>query len=202
MRSVWCTKIWTREWWVRMCIFAIRNRWIGHRCFDFNRQSWPASRSTIITHIRYLNLCHCFVSIAFGIASISCSSCNFSIHFWKGTPMGATIECWPKKCQQPRPVFSTFVLTSENAVKVYGAAVTFYEKYPQSKLTNEERIELCFTCPEDEESKSLHASKSICILSRYSFFDTFEKFLLFLYKTQSASVSVPLTIPIEKYISQ
>lgn len=34
-------------------------------------------------------------------------------------PMGATIECWPKKAQQPKPVFSTFVLTSYSAEKVY-----------------------------------------------------------------------------------
>ena len=33
-------------------------------------------------------------------------------------PMGATIECWPKKAQQPKPVFSTFVLTSYSAEKV------------------------------------------------------------------------------------
>src|SRR5690348_5417148 len=82
------------------------------------------------------------------------------------TPMGATIESWPKRCQQPRPVFSTFVLTSNTAVKLYGAAVTFYEKYPDSKLTNEELFKLGISGPEDQESKSLHAAKSICILSR------------------------------------
>lgn len=30
-------------------------------------------------------------------------------------PMGASLECWPKKAMQPRPVFSTFVLTVSDA---------------------------------------------------------------------------------------
>ena len=119
------------------------------------------------------------------------------------TPMGATIESWPKKCQQPRPVFSTFVLTSDTAIKVYGAAVTFYETYPPSKLSNEEK-EMLSLDPEksdEQNERSLHAIKSICILSRWPFFDTFEKFLLFLYKSMATSVSNPLPIPLEMFIS-
>lgn len=117
-------------------------------------------------------------------------------------PMGATIESWPKKCQQPRPVFSTFVLTSDTAVKVYGAAVTFYESYPSSKLTREEKELLEYeTEKEEDEDKSLNAVKSICILSRWPFFDTFEKFLLFLYKSMANSMQKPLSLPIEMFIS-
>lgn len=41
-------------------------------------------------------------------------------------PMGATIECWPKKAQQPKPVFSTFVLTSYSAEKVCNILYTVY----------------------------------------------------------------------------
>ncbi|KAI1301403.1 C-myc promoter-binding protein [Halotydeus destructor] len=115
-------------------------------------------------------------------------------------PMGATIEKWPRNCQQPRPVFSTFVLTTDSAVKLYGAAVTFYETYPEENLTEEEAF-LLETKSSNLTAYSLHAVKSICILSRWSFFDTFERFLIFLYKTQSCSVNNPTTLPIERYIS-
>ena len=57
-------------------------------------------------------------------------------------PMGATVELWPEKCQQPRPIFSTFVLTSDTAVKVYGAAVTFYEKFDRTNLNEQELASL------------------------------------------------------------
>lgn len=45
-------------------------------------------------------------------------------------PMGANLESWPNDATCPPPVFSTFVLTVSDAThKVYGSAVTFYEKY-------------------------------------------------------------------------
>jgi len=115
-------------------------------------------------------------------------------------PMGATIECWPKRAQQPRPVFSTFVLTSDTAVKVYGASILFYVQYPSSKLTEAEKLKLKFQ-DSDEDTKALHAVNSICLLSRYAFFDTFEKFLLFIYRSQNSSLLTPLNLPIEHYIS-
>ncbi|RWS17201.1 DENN domain-containing protein 4C-like protein, partial [Dinothrombium tinctorium] len=116
-------------------------------------------------------------------------------------PMGATIECWPKSCPQPRPLFSTFVLTSDNASKVYGAAVTFYERYSESNLSEDQKLELGFVTEEDMRNKTLNVIKSICILSRWPFFDTFEKLLLFLYKTLLSSFHSPLLVPIERYIS-
>ena len=116
-------------------------------------------------------------------------------------PMGATIECWPKRAQQPKPIFSTFVLTSDSAEKVYCAAVTFYEKYNDSGLNEDELKHLTFCTEEDRETKSLHRIKSICILSRWPFFDTFERFLLFLHKTYAISANTPQKIPLERYIS-
>ncbi|KAK6640985.1 hypothetical protein RUM44_012684 [Polyplax serrata] len=54
-------------------------------------------------------------------------------------PMGATLEVWPPLASQPDPVFSTFVLTvSDASEKIYGSAVTFYERYPVEKLTEEQ----------------------------------------------------------------
>ena len=111
-------------------------------------------------------------------------------------PMGATLEAWPPQASMPAPVFSTFVLTvtnttndgkEDNAVnnslaassgveKVYGAAITFYEKYPHEKLTKEQRERLQL----DNHfgiRNIIHANKCICILSLWPFFDTFEKFL-------------------------
>lgn len=115
-------------------------------------------------------------------------------------PMGATVECWPKKCQQPRPLFSTFVLTSDAAVKVYGAAITFYEKFNEDLLNEDEKSRLDFVSIEDKANKSLNSVKSICILSRWPFFEPFEKFLSFLYH-MTCSPNVEHNLPIERYIS-
>ncbi|XP_075224805.1 DENN domain-containing protein Crag isoform X2 [Lycorma delicatula] len=110
-------------------------------------------------------------------------------------PVGATLECWPATAQEPDAVFSTFVLTvSDAAEKVYGSAVTFYEKYPSEKLTPEQLKEL----DPGEEIMTYHVNKCICILSHWPFFDTFEKFLLFIYKM---SCTGPHPVPIERYIS-
>lgn len=114
-------------------------------------------------------------------------------------PMGAAIECWPKKCQQPRPVFSTFVLTSDTNIKVFGAAICFYEIFDDGKLTSYEKE--CLEYTNDTTNKQVYAMKSLCILSRWPFFDTFEKFLFFLYKMSMKSQVEPLNIPLEKFIS-
>ncbi|GFS92328.1 c-myc promoter-binding protein [Nephila pilipes] len=113
-------------------------------------------------------------------------------------PMGANIECWPKKAQQPKPVFSTFVLTSYSAEKVYGAAVTFYEPFPEIKLNQAMRSHLGYFTEEDKKIKCLQTNKSICLLSRWPFFDTFEKFLRYLHRM---SVSGPHKVPLERIIS-
>src|ERR1700710_3015077 len=65
-------------------------------------------------------------------------------------PMCATIESWPKIAIQPRPVFSTFVLTVADATeKIYGAATTFYEEYPEEKLSEEQKEGLGISLPGD-----------------------------------------------------
>lgn len=50
----------------------------------------------------------------------------------------------------------------------------------------------------DPATQSLNLSKSICILSHWPFFDTFEKFLVFLH---SMANNTPQNVPIEKYIA-
>jgi len=108
-------------------------------------------------------------------------------------PMGATVECWPKKALSPRPVFSTFVLTVSDATeKIYGAAVTFYEKYPEEKLSEEQKDLLGITLGNLAE-KSVHVSKSICLLSHFPFFEAFRTFLLYLtWMIRSGSHEVPI----------
>ncbi|KAF2368050.1 uDENN domain [Trinorchestia longiramus] len=116
-------------------------------------------------------------------------------------PMGATLESWPPQTKVPEPVFSTFVLTvtsphSDQVDKVYCAGVTFYERYDHEKLTAEQTSELQL----DEHcgvNNLVYTNKSICLLSLWPFFDSFETFLNYLYKmTHSGNHPVP----IERYI--
>uniref|UniRef100_A0A668AMV6 DENN domain containing 4A n=1 Tax=Myripristis murdjan TaxID=586833 RepID=A0A668AMV6_9TELE len=109
-------------------------------------------------------------------------------------PMGATIECWPAQTKYSLPVFSTFVLTGASGEKVYGAAIQFYEPYPQECLTDKQRSQLGLLAPDPHKP----FSNCICLLSHWPFFDAFRKFLTFLYRY---SISGPHALPIEKHIS-
>ncbi|XP_054858256.1 C-myc promoter-binding protein isoform X2 [Eublepharis macularius] len=115
-------------------------------------------------------------------------------------PMGATIECWPSNSKYPLPVFSTFVLTGASAKKVYGAAIQFYETYPEENLTEKQKSQLGLAATPDKKSsfKTVQTNKCICLLSHWPFFDAFKKFLTFLYRY---SISGPHVLPIEKHIS-
>ncbi|KAM5191260.1 DENN domain-containing protein 4C [Mantella aurantiaca] len=116
-------------------------------------------------------------------------------------PMGANIECWAPKIKYPLPVFSTFVLTGSDAEKVYGAAIQFYEPYPREMLSEKQMNQLGLLTAVEKKvmtSKIINTNKCICLLSHWPFFETFRKFLMFIYKL---SVSGPHTLPIEKHIS-
>uniref|UniRef100_A0A3Q2VQQ1 DENN domain containing 4A n=1 Tax=Haplochromis burtoni TaxID=8153 RepID=A0A3Q2VQQ1_HAPBU len=115
-------------------------------------------------------------------------------------PMGATIECWPANTKYSLPVFSTFVLTGASGEKVYGAAIQFYEPYPQECLTDQQLSQLGLLIPDPHKPSpsSFYTNKCICLLSHWPFFDAFRKFLTFLYRY---SISGPHALPIEKHIS-
>ncbi|KAM7405735.1 hypothetical protein PAMP_000162 [Pampus punctatissimus] len=133
-------------------------------------------------------------------------------------PMGATIECWPANTKYSLPVFSTFVLTGASGEKVYGAAIQFYEPFPQECLTDQQRSQLGLLNPDPHKPssssssssataaatisttspRSVYTNKCICLLSHWPFFDAFRKFLTFLYRY---SISGPHALPIEKHIS-
>ncbi|XP_047198671.1 C-myc promoter-binding protein-like isoform X5 [Hippoglossus stenolepis] len=135
-------------------------------------------------------------------------------------PMGATIECWPANTKYSLPVFSTFVLTGSSGEKVYGAAIQFYEPFPQECLTDQQLSQLGLlsldppkpssaspnpaastsdnTSGNTSDPRLVHTNKCICLLSHWPFFDAFRKFLTFLYRY---SISGPHALPIEKHIS-
>ncbi|KAM9293981.1 DENN domain-containing protein 4B [Gastrophryne carolinensis] len=116
-------------------------------------------------------------------------------------PMGATIESWSVNTKYHLPVFSTFVLTGASGDKVYGAAIQFYEPYPREELSETQSIRLGLLSVVHKTpvlSKAVHSKKSICVLSRWPFFDVFQKFLTFIYRY---SISGPHVLPIEKHIS-
>ncbi|XP_046904923.1 DENN domain-containing protein 4C isoform X6 [Hypomesus transpacificus] len=116
-------------------------------------------------------------------------------------PMGANIECWAPNTRYPLPVFSTFVLTISSGEKVYGAAIQFYEPYPVELLNEKQKVHLGLLTTVEKKmipNRPVNTNKCICLLSRWPFFESFRKFLMFLYKL---SVSGPHPLPIEKHIS-
>ncbi|KAL1505338.1 hypothetical protein ABEB36_004927 [Hypothenemus hampei] len=116
-------------------------------------------------------------------------------------PMGATLELWPKQASMSRPVFSTFVLTVSDAKhKVYGSALTFYEKFPVENVTDEQKELLGYDEEKDDDKFVLHANKSICVLSHWPFYDDFHAWLSYLF--QLASCGSATSIPVERYIIQ
>lgn len=116
-------------------------------------------------------------------------------------PMGVTVESWPLNSKYQLPVFSTFVLTSASGDKVYGAAIQFYESFSKELLSERQNIRLGLLSVVDRrpiDGRSLHAKKSICVLSHWPFFTVFQKFLTFIYRY---SISGPHVLPLEKHIS-
>lgn len=142
-------------------------------------------------------------------------------------PMGALIESWPEKCREPEKLFSTCVLTDDTGTNYYGASLTFYERY-NGQLTPAqlEKLELHSgqqhlasggdTGIEEEGASDqgggevvengvkekaaevYYCNKAICVLSRFPFFESFRRFLYFVYNLSNTG---PQPIPIERYIS-
>uniref|UniRef100_A0A3P9KW60 DENN/MADD domain containing 4C n=1 Tax=Oryzias latipes TaxID=8090 RepID=A0A3P9KW60_ORYLA len=116
-------------------------------------------------------------------------------------PMGAKIECWAPNTKDPLPIFSTFVLTISSGEKIYGSAIQFYEPYPVDLLCEKQKIQLGLLTTVEKKmipNRPVNTNKCICLLSHWPFFESFRKFLWFIYKL---SVSGPHPLPIEKHIS-
>ncbi|MEQ2173174.1 DENN domain-containing protein 4C, partial [Goodea atripinnis] len=103
-------------------------------------------------------------------------------------PMGAKIECWAPNTRDPLPVFSTFVLTISSGEKVR----------QRNSNNSKQKIQLGLLTIVDKKmipNRFVNTNKCICLLSRWPFFESFRKFLMFIYKL---SVSGPHPLPIEK----
>ena len=115
-------------------------------------------------------------------------------------PMGASVERWPEGARHPLPVFSTFVLTSDVGLKMYGAAIAFYDDFDASQLSDEQ-LELSSIALAREDEKSgwtLHQNRSICFLSQWPFYEAMRGLLLYMYRI---SVSGQQPVPLERCVS-
>ena len=84
---------------------------------------------------------------------------------------------------------------------MYGSAIQFYEPYSVDLLSEKQKIQLGVLTTVEKKmipNRPVNTNKCICLLSRWPFFESFRKFLMFLYKL---SVSGPHPLPIEKYDS-
>jgi len=115
-------------------------------------------------------------------------------------PMGASVERWPIGACHPLPVFSTFVLTSDVGLKIYGAAIVFYDDFDASQLSDEQ-LQLSHLASTKEDKNSgytLHQTRSICFLSRWPFYEAMRGLLLYIYRI---SVSGPQPVPLERCVT-
>ena len=82
--------------------------------------------------------------------------------------------------------------------QVYGSSITFYERYPDSQLTPQQRLQLGIDTHHPSEI-SVNTNRSIGVLSHWPFFDTFDKFLQFLHQT--AISGRPTSVPLERWVT-
>ena len=79
-----------------------------------------------------------------------------------------------------------------SSFKVYGAAVTFYERISRKQLTEAQFDQLRLTL---DDEQTVNINKCICLLSHWPFFETFERFLCFIFEM---SLNGPHLVPIER----
>lgn len=114
-------------------------------------------------------------------------------------PMGASVERWPAGSRHPLPVFSTFVLTSDVGLKIYGAAIVFYDDFDASQLSDDQLQSCGLESPAaggEARGSTLYQNRSIGFLSRWPFYEAMRALLLYIYRI---SVSGPQPIPIERF---
>jgi len=112
-------------------------------------------------------------------------------------PMDASVERWPVGARHPLPVFSTFVLTSDVGLKIYGAAIVFYDDFDAGQLS-EEQLRLFGLASTGLDKSCLHQNRAICFLSRWPFYEAMRGLLLYIYRI---SVSGPQPVPVERCVS-
>ena len=116
-------------------------------------------------------------------------------------PLGASIEVWPTSAPAASTIQSTFVLTQQNDEgkdSLYGSALSFYEEYDETLLTEEQKTLLKLDQYKDSSTRRVLTNKCLCLLSKWPFFEAFQKFLFFLYKRLLMG---PHDVPLERLIS-
>ncbi|RMB94237.1 hypothetical protein DUI87_29043 [Hirundo rustica rustica] len=101
----------------------------------------------------------------------------------------------PSKGETPPHTFCKVDKNLNNSM-VYGAAIQFYELYPEENLTEKQKSQLGLAAAVEgkDTCRTVQTNKCICLLSHWPFFDAFKKFLTFLYRY---SISGPHVLPIE-----
>lgn len=101
---------------------------------------------------------------------------------------------FPEGCapslHRSEPSFRTFVLTSGNGSRLYGAALIVWEENTPKELRN------TFG---NLRYSSFYVPKCLCILSHWSFFDLFHGLLLQTYHISQSARNNPL--PVERYVA-
>ena len=81
-------------------------------------------------------------------------------------------------------------------LQAYGATLMFYEEVQEEMLSLHQKADLGLVNDSSEtKSQRVYQSKSISLLSRWPFFDTFQKFLTYIYRL---SITGPHSLPIER----
>jgi hypothetical protein len=93
------------------------------------------------------------------------------------------------------PKFHSFVHTSESGKRLYGCCLTLYEKITKIQISR--IIELSGgDIFNESDFKGIYVPKCICIISYWTFIDSFRSFLCELYRLSCT----PSDLPIERYI--
>ena len=75
--------------------------------------------------------------------------------------------------------------------------MTFYEEVDRTSLSDSQKADLSLCDDNTDDGKIVHATKSLCLLSRWPFFDTFKKYLLHVFQLTTSS---QLEVPIERLV--
>ena len=85
-------------------------------------------------------------------------------------------------------------------MQIFGTVVSFYENYPEEKLTDDMKYKLGLLRGDGipaQTTKSLHTNKALCLLSRWPMFTNFRDFLIYLYRMTVSPK--PHTVPVERW---
>ena len=85
----------------------------------------------------------------------------------------------------PTPKYFSFVQTNDKKVNKYAINLIFYELCPKETLDIFQRYS-------KENLKQIYIPKSLCLISLYSFFDSFKNLLTQLYRLHISQLSIPI----------